>query len=52
MKVTTVDGKRIYAIRANKLLTINSDNVVLAKSDDEIQEGNQVLVSQNKSMSV
>ena len=45
VKVTTVDGKRIYAIRANKLLTINSDNVVLAKSDDEIQEGNQELVN-------
>ena len=40
VKVTTVDGKRIYAIRANKLLTINSDNVLLAKKDgDENMSG-------------
>ena len=34
VKVATMDCKRLYAVRANKLLTINVDNVVLAEEDD------------------
>ena len=34
VKVTTMEGKRLYAVRANKLLTINIDNVVLAEEED------------------
>ena len=30
--MTTIDGKRIYAVRANKLLTINSDDVILVRN--------------------
>ena len=31
VKVTTKDGKLLYAIRAGRLLTINSDNALIAK---------------------
>ena len=36
LKVTTKDGKLIYAVRANKLLTINVDNVFLGKPEGEL----------------
>ena len=32
MKITTKDGKLFYALRTGKLLTINSDHAVLARS--------------------
>ena len=31
VKVTTMDGKLLYAFRAGKLLTINTDHAVIAK---------------------
>ena len=46
VKVTTVDGKRLYAIRANKLLTINIDNVVLAKDEDvQVMDQNNIVTN-------
>ena len=34
VKVHSIDGKKLYAVRAGKLLTINRDDVMLAKSDE------------------
>ena len=36
VKVTTLSGKLLYAIRAGSLLTINSDHAVLVKAGDEV----------------
>ena len=35
VKITTKDGKKLYAIRNRKLLTINSDHATLAKFEGE-----------------
>ena len=32
VKIHSVDGKKVYAVRAGKLLTLNKDDIVLAKS--------------------
>ena len=34
VKIHSKDGKLLYSVRANKLLTINSDHVMLTKADD------------------
>ena len=34
VKIHSVDGKRLFAVRAGRLLTINKDDVVLAKPDE------------------
>ena len=34
VKIHSQDGKLLYSVRANKLLTINSHHVMLAKADD------------------
>ena len=39
VKVTTKDGKLLYVVRAGRLLTINSDHAVLAKSEEKIVIG-------------
>ena len=36
VKVTTCSGKLLYAVRAGRLLTINTDHAVLVKSGEEI----------------
>ena len=52
VKVSFKDGKKIYAVRGNKILTINSDNVLLSKSEGEVSEnsnerGNQGVGTRN-----
>ena len=42
VKVTSKDGKLLYAVRANRLLTINADNVLLAKNEGEIPTSTRV----------
>ena len=39
MKVTTKDGKLLYAIRAGRLLTINTDHAQLSKFEGVIMDG-------------
>ena len=36
VRVVGIEGKRIHAIRAGRLLTINKDNVILSKSQEEV----------------
>ena len=38
VKITTKDGKKLYAVRNRKLLTINSDHATLAKFEGEFQK--------------
>ena len=41
VKITTKDGKLLYAVRNRKLLTINIDHATLAKFEGEFQHQNQ-----------
>lgn len=36
VKITTCSGKLLYAVRAGRLLTINTDHAVLSKSGEEV----------------
>ena len=36
VRITTMDGKSLYAVRAGSLLTINSDHTTLVKARDKI----------------
>ena len=54
IEVTTKDGKKLYAVRAGSLLTINSDHAVIAKSGEEFEPApieSNVLSSQPTVMS-
>ena len=42
VKVTTKNGKLLYAIRKGRLLTINSDHATLAKFEGELLKGSSI----------
>ena len=45
VKVAGVEGKRIHAMRAGRLLTINKDNILLSKSKEELDQVGDEFVS-------
>ena len=52
VKVTTCSGKLLYAVRTGRLLTINTDHAVLAKSGEEVVRAKEsVQVNENKDKS-
>ena len=45
VRVVGIEGKRIHAMRAGRMLTINRDNIVISKSKEELEELGEDFVS-------
>ena len=38
IKIHSIDGKKLYSVRAGRLITVNRDDVILAKAEESIEE--------------